>query len=390
MKLHKKKLAIVTTHPIQYNAPLFSLINNRGITDIRVFYTWGQSKEGILYDPGFKKIFQWDIPLMEGYDYEFIQNISPKAGTKSFFGIINKNLVKRIQLYNPDAILVYGWSFVSHLHILMHFKGKVKLLFRGDSTLLNEGSSFLIKKFIRRFFLKWVYKHISHALYVGSANKEYFLKHGLKNNQLHFAPHAIDIRRFMGDDLLFNQRAADWRKMLGYSEECIIVLFAGKLEYVKAPDLLIHQFMASVNQSIKLIVAGNGHMENQLKNMAAQDNRISFLDFQNQQMMPVLYRLADIYILPSRSETWGLAVNEAMACGRPVIVSNKVGCQFDLIIPGVTGFVFDSNSAQELTDIFDDLKSQEILISMGKRAKQKVSEYNYEKICIAIDSILRD
>ena len=384
----KKKLAIITTHPIQYNAPLFQLLNERGNIDLKVFYTWGQSKEGPLYDPGFNKTFAWDIPLTEGYIHEFIKNISNKPGTKSFFGIINKGLIKNIKKYDPDAILIFGWSFYSHLKLIIHFAGKAKIIFRGDSTLLNEPNHFSIKKLLRRIFLKWVYSHVDYSLYVGKANKDYFIAHGLRNNQLHFAPHAIDNLRFIGDDDLLNEKASKWRIKLGFAKENIVLLFAGKLEYVKAPDILIREFLSTTSQNLRLLIVGNGEMESNLREMASNDNRIVFLDFQNQKTMPILYRMADIFVLPSRSETWGLAINEAMSSGRPVIVSDKVGCHLDLVQRRITGFIFNSSKPEELTRIMDELSSKEMLNEMGLQAKQKTLEYNYEKTCKTIEQIL--
>jgi glycosyltransferase involved in cell wall biosynthesis len=385
-----KKLAIITTHPIQYNAPLFEILNSRGYIELKVFYTWGQSKSGILFDPGFNMSFQWDIPLTQGYDHEFIENISLKPGTKSFFGIINKNLIRRIDDYKPDAILIYGWSFFSHLRVILHFYGKIKILFRGDSTLLNDPPKFTLRKVARRILLKWIYAHINHALYVGSANKDYYLKHGIRTHQLHFAPHAIDNIRFIGDKLSLDKYAMDWRESLGYTNHDIVLLFAGKLEYIKAPDVLIKQFICNTDKRLKLIIAGNGHMEEKLKTMASNNYSIKFIDFQNQKMMPLLYRVADIYVLPSRSETWGLAVNEAMACGRPVIVSDKVGSHLDLIIQGVTGFVFNSSRPEELIAIMNQIQSREALNAMGLLAKKKVLEFNYDKICTSVEKIVSE
>ena len=86
------RLAIITTHPIQYNAPLFSLLNKRGKIHVKVFYTWGQSEKADLYDPGFGIERKWDIPLVEAYDHEFIENISRYPGTDHFMGIVNPGL----------------------------------------------------------------------------------------------------------------------------------------------------------------------------------------------------------------------------------------------------------------------------------------------------------
>ncbi len=177
-----KKLAIVTSHPIQYNAPLFALLNKCGKVIPKVFYTWHQSQAGLKYDPGFKKTIQWDLPLLEGYDFTFVRNISKDPGTHHFKGLVNPSLNEEIAAWEPDAVLVFGWSFTSHLKCIRHFHNKIPVLFRGDSTLLDEAKG--VKTFLRRLFLKWVYAHVNLALYVGTNNKAYFLKHGLKEHQL--------------------------------------------------------------------------------------------------------------------------------------------------------------------------------------------------------------
>src|SRR6185312_6093732 len=167
-----KRLAIVTTHPIQYNAPLFELLTKRNKIDIKVFYTWGETVLKRKYDPGFGKVIKWDIPLLEGYEYEFLANISSEKDSHHFNGIENPNIIKKINNYHPDAVLVYGWSFKSHLKVLRYYKNKIPVLFRGDSTLLDKKSWILSLK--RNLFLRWVYRHIDFALYVGKNNYDYF------------------------------------------------------------------------------------------------------------------------------------------------------------------------------------------------------------------------
>jgi hypothetical protein len=70
-----KKLAIITTHPIQYHAPWFKLLTERKKLNVMVYYTWGQLEHNSKYDPGFGKNVEWDIPLLEGYEYRFVKNI---------------------------------------------------------------------------------------------------------------------------------------------------------------------------------------------------------------------------------------------------------------------------------------------------------------------------
>ena len=134
----KIRLAIITTHPIQYNAPLFKQMNEGGIGfEIRVFYTWSQSKDS-LFDREFGRPVDWDIPLLAGYDYTFVENVSGDPGSHHFNGIINPTLLEEIEAWNAAAVLVFGWSFASHLKAIKHFNKKIPVLFRGDSTLMDE------------------------------------------------------------------------------------------------------------------------------------------------------------------------------------------------------------------------------------------------------------
>lgn len=384
-----KKLAIVTSHPIQYNAPLFRLLAERRKIDLKVFYTWGQTEQGFVYDPDFKKSFKWDIPLLDGYEKEFVENISKEPGAGRYKGIKNRNLIQLIDKYGPDALLVLGWSFQSHLQVLRHYKGKVKIIFRGDSTLLDNQKGISVRAILRRLFLSWVYRHIDVALYAGTANKAYYQAHGLKETQLVYAPHAVANNRFDDADAVSEASANKWRKELGISSNELVFLFAGKLEPKKDPALLIDAFLSLDTPDTRLIIVGNGVLEKELKQKARADSRIIFLDFQNQQQMPIVYRLGDVFILPSKgpSETWGLSVNEAMASKRPVIVSNKCGCAQDLV--DSNGFVFQAGNKQDLQKaMFYFAENRDAAQQMGKISFQLIQQFSQEKVAAAIEQTI--
>jgi glycosyltransferase involved in cell wall biosynthesis len=384
-----KKLVIITSHPIQYNAPLFRLLTERKQLAVKVFYTWGQTKDGFVYDPDFKKEFKWDIPLLDGYEKEFVENISPHPGAGHFKGIMNKDLIKRIEQYKPDALLVFGWSFKSHLQVLRYFKGEKKILFRGDSTLLDESPGFSFKKAARRIFLKWVYTHIDAALYTGVDNRNYFLAHGLKADQLFAAPHAVENERFYDIEGTFEQQAILWKKELGIPDHAIVFLFAGKLEPKKDPQILIDAFKEINDPFIRLIIVGNGKLEKELKSKAAIDQRILFLDFQNQQNMPVVYRLGDIFILPSAGpgETWGLSINEAMACGRAVIVSDKCGAAKEMVQEN--GFIFPARNKNELVKAMNCfIHDQQLLKLYSANSLKQIEQFGLTSIAAQIETLV--
>ncbi len=375
-----KKIAIISSHPIQYNAPFFREISLMPEIDLIVFYTWGVEGAKSKFDPDFNQQIEWDIPLLEGYAYRFCENTSKHPGSHHFYGIKNPSLINQIKELNPDIIWVWGWAFHSHLSVLRHFKGKTKIWFRGDSTLLDEKRGFSIKFFLRKVFLKWVYSHVDKAFFVGSLNKQYFIKFGLQKNQLVKAPHSVDNSRFFNISTSDELRLSEIKSSLQIEEGDFVLLFAGKLEPKKNPKFLVHILNQRNDKNLKLIFVGNGVLESELKD--ASDSRIKFLDFQNQTSMPLVYRLADLFILPSLGpcETWGLAINESLASGTPVAASVYCGGAIDLINEN-NGFIFDPKTGpSEFLKKFDAFKKKE----KHEFVKEFDNKFSYKQIINAV------
>lgn len=383
-----KKLAIITTHPIQYNAPLFKLLNEHSQINIKVFYTWGASSLINKFDPGFNQNVTWDIPLLEGYAYSFVKNISNNPGSHHYSGIVNPTLISEINEWAPDVVLFYGWKFNSHLKAIKYFKNKIPVLFRGDSTLMDEISG--IKKMTRSIVLKYVYKNIDIALFTGAANKAYFKAFGLNENQLFFMPHAIDNCRFSNSDNNI-KFASSLRGKLGIPLDALVFLFAGKLESKKQPDVLAKVFSTITDKNAFLLIVGSGDLEVSLKLNFSKNNNIKFLGFQNQVQMPVIYNACDVFVLPSKgpNETWGLAINEAMAAGKAIICSNACGASLDIVRNGENGFVFEKgneNALLKCLSYFINDKKRAAL--MGEKSSEIIKDYGYKDDCEVLEQLV--
>ncbi|MFD1628600.1 glycosyltransferase family 4 protein [Pseudopedobacter beijingensis] len=402
------KLAIISTHPIQYYAPVYKLLATE--CTIKVFYTWGTAALKPKHDPGFGQTIAWDIPLLEGYEYEFLDNKAKNPGSHHRKGIINSGIIQRIEEFAPDTLLVYGYAYHSHFKAMQYFKDKIPVWFRGDSTLLDHGGA--LKSILKSIYLKWVYQYVDKAFYVGNNNKAYFKKYGLKEEQLVFAPHAIDNNRF-GENR--NEEALQLRKQLGVLPDDSLILFAGKLEPKKNPELLIEAFIQLVkknetdfstkfemtNRKVHLLFVGNGVLEKSLMLKAknfndeiasslAMTNRVHFIDFQNQSQMPVVYQACNIFCLPSQGpgETWGLAINEAMAAGKAILASDKVGCAADLVQNEVNGFIFKSGDQVDLQEKLKCLLKTN-LVEYGKSSKKIIENWSFEKQIKALTKELK-
>lgn len=394
-----KRLAIISTHPIQYNAPWFKMLTEQNEIKLKVFYTWSQ-RQYDFFDKDFGKEIKWDIPLLDGYDFIFVSNTAKKPGNKNFWGIKTPSLISKVLEFGPTHILVFGWNFHAHFKTMFYFKGKIPVLFRGDSTLLDydfknlvsvlksvKSGNFItpsnkyLKYKLRKGVLSFMYRYVDKALYVGTNNKDYFVTHGLKNHQLVFVPHAIDNDRFTDtSERNFKFQASEWRQELGIRDDDFVILFAGKLEQKKAPLLLIEAFTQLNKQltNAKLIIVGNGPQEEDIRDRVARNKNIQLLPFQNQTQMPLVYRLANVFCLPSMGpgETWGLAINEALASGIPVVVSSKVGCAIDLVTPE-QGCSFEAGNISDLRNALIQVHNN---MRNGISTEFNMEEWSFNKL----------
>lgn len=372
-----KKLAIITSHPIQYYAPLFRHWGSENYFSTKVFYLWDFGITDQL-DVGFQQAIQWDIPLLTGYDYEFVPNVSSNPGTHHFWGLQNPSLLKRVSIYNPDAVLLMCYNYASVYNFLWRWNSRESpLLFRGDSHRLLPSTG--VKEWVRQKFISLIYRRFSACLYVGKANYNYFTEHGVPPESLFFAPHAVDNDRFKAHAEEANRQAMLWKQELGIPKNHSVILFAGKFEEKKRPTDLLQAFLQANLPHVSLLFVGAGALEDELRSQAAHPH-IHFAPFQNQTLMPRTYATADLFVLPSygSSETWGLAINEAMCISRPVIASSHVGCAFDLIQPKRNGLIFPAGDVSALaTCLKEAFSNRERLQMWGEESQKIVTNYSY-------------
>ncbi len=378
--LVRQRLAIVVSHPIQYYAPLYRRLARRVDVALKVFFTWHAARWP-MRDQGFRQPVAWDIPLTEGYEWEEVPNTSSDPGTHRFMGLRNPSLLSRLLAWRPDAVHLTGWAWHSHMLAMRALTARrIPVLFRGDSHLLDErrrGLRWHAKEIVLRCVFRWP----SRFLYVGRANREYYEAFGVEPSRLHHCAHSIEVERFAAKAEAYEREAAQWRRELGIPPGQIVVLFAGKFERKKQPVELMRAVAALDDPRIMLIMAGAGELEGEVARIAgANPSRFRVLPFQNQSRMPVVYRLGDLFVLPSAfGETWGLAVNEAMASGRPVIVSDRVGCAADLVDPSV-GRVFPARDFEAFVRELQALAYEPArLAEMGKAARARSPSFDIER-----------
>jgi glycosyltransferase involved in cell wall biosynthesis len=376
-RLMRRRMAIVVSHPIQYYAPLYQRLARRDDLTIKVFFTW-HAGQGAVDDPGFGRETETEAEFLDGYAYELVPNVAPDPGTHHFFGLINPKLVRTILAWRPDIVHVTGWASPSQLWAMRAFRdSRIKTLFRGDSHLLDQAPSKL-HRFAKRRLLRTIYAWPSAFLYVGSANRAYYECFGVEAERLFPCIHSIDVDRFANDCDLYERAASAWRRELNIAPDQCVALFAGKFEPRKCPVELMRSVLELDAPSMVLVMVGGGELEAEIGSIAkAHPRRIRVLPYQSQKRMPLVYRLGDLCVLPSKfGETWGLAVNEALACGRPVLVSDRVGAAADLVDDSC-GAVFSWSQASALKQALCKLTSDRPRLSrMRPAAKTRARQFD--------------
>lgn len=381
------RLAIVASHPVQYYAPWFRLLAATPRLDLQAFYLWDFGVDrggGGKVDEKFGVGVTWDVPLLSGYIHEFVPNAAADAGTHRFGGLHNPDLGARLAAFDPDAVLVFGYAYRSLVRLLTVDRvrhpalRRAKWLFRGDSHDLG-GRPGGMKKALKRRLAAAAFARFDRFLAVGEANAEYFVARGVSADRVHHAPHCVDNARFAAAST--PAAGAELRANLDISSDAAVVLFAGKFEPKKDPLGVVRAFLVADVPRSMLMMVGSGELEADLQAAAGNDARVRFLGFRNQTEMPAAYAAADLLALPSvgRSETWGLAVNEAFACGTPAIVSDRVGCGPDLVSGRESGLVVPAGDADALADAFRSvLTDRPRLAEWGENARRVITEYSYE------------
>lgn len=353
------RLGILASHPIQYEAPWFRVLADR--IDLTVYFAHRQSAEE-QSKSGFGVAFDWDVDLLSGYTHQFLNNVSRRPDVNRYSGCDTPEITEIVADGKFDAFIVTGWYLKSFIQATRACRrAGVPVFVRGDSQLGTTRSA--MKRVAKELTHRMLMRQFDGFLYVGKRNAEYLRHYGAPQDRMFFVPHFVDNNWFGQKAEEARDQRSDIRGQWGATEETLVVLFVGKFQAVKRPADVLRALAELKSQGSNAVgtFVGAGELEQSLRTEAGLLGvAVRFEGFKNQSQLPSCYATADVLVLPSESETWGLVVNEAMACGLPAIVSDSVGCAPDLIEEGKTGFTFpcgDANALAERISRFQEMKN---------------------------------
>jgi glycosyltransferase involved in cell wall biosynthesis len=370
------RVLFIATHPVQYQAPIFRLMAQHPRLDIQVAYCSLQgAKLGL--DPEFGIELKWDVPVLEGYKWVNVPNRSPWPGLGRFFGLLNPGLWKLVSRGGYDAVVTYtGYAYLSFWIALAAAKlHRTPILFGTDATGLEPRSQDHWKVWIKKVILPVIFRTATVTIVPSAASVEYLRSLQIPQDRIVLTPFVVD------NDYWTSRAAqvdrASVRSVWGLRADQPMVLFCAKLQPWKRPQDVLRAFAKAGVPDAFLIMAGEGPMRAELESEARTLNiaaRVKFFGFVNQFDLPALYRSAEVMVLSSEYDACPVVVCEAMLCGCPTILSDKIRGRLELVRPGETGFIYSCGNTEALAKTLRAALADRPKLKQMGRAAEKLME----------------
>lgn len=323
----RPRLAIVVSHPIQYYAPLYRRLTERGIVDPFVFYlSDAGAKEHV--DGNFARSIAWDVPLLDGYNHTVMQPGSAIT-SRGIWGKHDSQIVPALERFLPDWVLLYGYaSRMNWVSLQWARERGVKVAYMSDSNIHDPKRPFI--QHAKRFLVSYFFGKVDAFLSTSEANSAYLIEFGARLDQIYRLPFAIEFDRFCEVLPATVDRPYDF-------------IWAGKFISIKRPqDFLaaLPHVAEQIGRPVKVCIVGDGPLRAVLEGQAAQlppQCIVEFAGFLNQAAMPGALQKAHALVFSSEREPYGLIATEAAAAGLALILTDRIGCVGDSVLARVGG-----------------------------------------------------
>jgi len=368
------RLAVVASHVIQYQDPFYRRLAAHPEIDLTVLFG---SAEGAktYHDVDMGTTLRWDLELLHGYSHRFLRNFGSGHG---FLRLVNPGLVPALVRGKFDAVLfMTGWAWLSAwIGFAACRIARVPILLYGDSSFVPPEDS--LRAQLRSGVMRSLFRMTSAFMISGKLNADYYKHYGADPSRFFPLPWAIDNERFVdGSHFAPGERDA-LRLRYGIAPYDLAVVYSGKLIERKDPMTLLRA-IAAMRQPAVAVFLGEGVLREPLERFAREHGvRTAFIGFVNQSELPKHYAMNDAFVLPSHFDPRATVVNEAMACGLPVAITDRCGPSEDLVRHGENGYVFAPGDDAALTAHLDELARDGALRQrMSRRSREIIATWSY-------------
>jgi glycosyltransferase involved in cell wall biosynthesis len=362
----RRRLVILTEIISPYRIPLFNALTQHPKVDPHVIFL-------AETDPNLR---QWQIYKEEiQFSYHVLPSWRRRIGKYNM--LLNRGVPRALMEAKPDVILCGGYNYMASWQALLWARNnKIPFFLWSESNEKDLRRGHAAVEFLKAEFLR----RSSGFVVPGRSALEYLRLHEISQERIFTTPNPVDNDLFAAAASAARQDESRHRAELGLPERYF--LFAGRLVREKGVFELLSAYAKLgefMREQIGLVFVGDGSCRQQLEKQAAgvAPGVIRFPGFATRERLAIHYALAEMLILPTYTDTWGLVVNEAMACGLPVILSDAAGCTADLVRHTWNGLLVPPRDVSSLTAAMQNLANQPgVCVTMGARSAQRISGYS--------------
>lgn len=377
----KSRVCFVVTHPIPCRVPIYRKLNMQPGVELKFYFLsdYGLKEE---FHPEFSHSFKWEQLDLGTINYEVLRVGSSRSWLQSLFDVTSIKIMIRLVKNQYDVVVIPGYGhFFYWIVFWVTYLTKTATLLLGEPR-FPEAERYHVKRFLKHALLKILFKRIDACGYVGSQAKKFYQFYDVDDSRLFFTPYTADNDFFITQAHKLKPRRQELKKELGIPEGVPVVLYLSKLNRDKGVFELLSAYEALQEQAI-LVYVGSGPLLNELQETVKRRmiKNIFIYGFQNLDQVPKFYAIADIFVLFSRQEAWGLVINEAMCFGLPVIATSTAMAVYDLLRDGENGLLVDWGDVVALRNSLSRLINDQALRQvMGERSFEIVSQWNNDLV----------
>lgn len=363
----KRRMALITELIAPYRIPVFNALAHRDELELHVIFLSRTDSS----------MRQWHVYEEEiQFSYEVLPGWRQRIG--KFNILLNRGVAEALRKFCPHVIVCGGYNYVASWQALRWAKRRhVPFILWSESTGSDRRNEHAPMEFLKSKFVG----SCDGFVVPGRSARDYLLSLGVRSDQISVAPNAVDLGWFTGAAAAVQQHKDHWRAQRGLPERYF--LFVGRLVREKGVFDLLHayeQLPLVLREQIGLVFAGEGPMRAELESHAREihPGSVHFAGFLHREELASYYALAECFVFPTHTDTWGLVVNEAMACGLPVVCTRVAGCAADLIHEN--GRLVPAGDSAELSRAMDEIAVQsEARVRMGEESRQRIEAYSPER-----------
>jgi glycosyltransferase involved in cell wall biosynthesis len=382
-------LAIIDSRPNIYKVGIWKELAKSKKIKSHVYFLSDAGIKNEFFDKDFNSYRKSDAWFLNDFTFSFPRNYS--IFSNQFFMFITPRISLDILMRKHDVILVHGYNYFMYLFSMLLAKiSGVKVIFRGEAVLRGNENENSVKNFVKKYYIKFIFKLSDVVMYSCSGNRQYFEHYNVDISKLYPLPCAVDNKYYSSEYTKFHPKTESIKNELSINKNDFIIIFLARFTKRKRALDLLDAISKIDHSDITILFVGDGPELENMKDFSSKNNiKTIYTGFKEQREISKYYTISDLCVIVSDYDPSPKVMNEAMNFKTPVIVTSVIGTAYDLVEDDHNGFILKLGDIDSLSKKIDYLnKNRDIKNKMSENSLAVINKWNYEKDVYWIERVV--